>query len=188
MARKKRVTSTDINQPNQPNQPETVRLRVNVKLNPEQKHAYKIIKDNTITFLNGRAGSGKANANSELILTTDGWKCMGDIQKGDFVFSENGLPIEVLSIHPQGIKDIYKVMFSDGTWSRCTMDHLWYTSTCKERDYHKAGKVRSTLEIAESLKYGKGNKRNHSIPITKPVNFDKKQLKINPLCFRCAYR
>ena len=39
---------------------------------------------------------------------------MGNLHKGDYVISEEGKPIKVLEVYPQGIQPIYKITFSDG--------------------------------------------------------------------------
>lgn len=94
-------------------------------------------KDTKIIFLSGPAGTSKAQPNDAQILTPEGWELMENIKEGDYVYAINGKPTRVLSVHPQGIKDIYKISFSDGTSTECTKDHLWLTKTYNERTYLK---------------------------------------------------
>lgn len=94
-------------------------------------------KDTKIVFLSGPAGTSKAQPLDAQILTPNGWDVMENIKEGDYVYGSNGKPTKVLSIHPQGLQDIYKVSFSDGTSTECTKDHLWLTKTYNERAYLK---------------------------------------------------
>ena len=66
-------------------------------------------------------GQALAQPLSAKILTPKGWVLMGDIKAGDMVVSANGKPTKVMSIHPQGFKDVYKVTFSDGSSTQCTI-------------------------------------------------------------------
>ena len=70
-------------------------------------------------------GSGKAMPLNEPVLTPNGWKPIGSLKVGDSVVGRDGLPTTVIQLHPQGEQDIYKVTFTDGTYTHCTLDHLW---------------------------------------------------------------
>lgn len=75
--------------------------------------------------LNLMTGFGKCEPVSRRIPTPSGYKLMGDIRPGDFVFGSDGYPIKVLKTFPQGEKEIYKVTFSDGRIAECGLEHLW---------------------------------------------------------------
>lgn len=173
------------------------------KLTERQKEFLSIAFDpNTkIVFFNGPAGTGKAQPLDSIIYTPEGPKTMGDIQRGDYVLSEDGKPIKVLDVFPQGIKKVFKVSFSDGSSTECCEDHLWLTQTHLERNNRSRKKgmrkeniryknpkdpqVRDTIKISNSLTVANGSELNHSIPITKPVEFEKKELPINPYILGC---
>lgn len=71
-------------------------------------------------------GCGKALPNYEDIPTPNGWRKVGDIKIGDYLFSANGKPTKVLAVYPQPEeKEIWKVTFSDGTIAECCGQHLW---------------------------------------------------------------
>jgi len=71
-------------------------------------------------------GIGKAQPLSEPILLPDNtWTTMGKLQEGDYVVSRLGKPTKVLKTFDQGLKDIYKIVFEDGTYTRCELEHLW---------------------------------------------------------------
>lgn len=113
------------------------------------------------------------------ILTTDGWKTMGTIQEGDFVFDKNGHPTKVLHTSSIHHNPCYKIKFdNDEIIADC--DHRWEISFLKGNDV--TSKVMTTLEIKEYL--DKIKKRHaHLIPkimINKPLEIEKKELPIDP--------
>lgn len=179
-------------------------IKIDIKhKNETQKKLTQSIKNNDITICTGPAGTGKAQTLDSLILTPNGYVRMGDITVGDEVIGVDGLPIKVNGVYPQGKKEIYEISFSDGTKTECCGEHLWLTQTYEERNYKKRvrgndgtrirignkgieGKVRDTLEIMNTLTVGdKSKKVNHSIPIVKPIVFDKKETSIDPYLLGC---
>ena len=168
-------------------------------------------KNTKIIFINGPAGSSKAQPLDSDILGKNGWIKMGDIKPNCEIYGEDGQLHKVISIHPQGLKDVYKISFSDGTSTECTLDHLWLTQTSEERNVRirpridgkrisikkeqKSGKVRTTQEILDSLYIRNNTRVNHSIPMVKPICFEEKNHYINPYvlgallgdgCFRAS--
>jgi len=170
--------------------------RVNDKLKViNQKTAYGIKSKNSrqhmgmdilmdpsvhLVVLFGPAGTGKAQPLDAKILTPTGWKMMGEIQIGDFVIGSDGKPKNVLNVFPQGKKDIYKVKFSDGSFTECCKEHLWYTETYLDRSEHRKGSVKSLEEIMNSLYARGGSHKNHSVPMVSPVEFESQYTPIDP--------
>jgi len=114
------------------------------------------------------------------ILTPNGFKKMGDIEKGDEVIGRDGSRIVVNDIFDKGEKEIYRISFSDHTSTECCADHLWNTKTFSEKGYNKEFKTRSTKDISKTLKTPSGQNR-HEIPILdNPVNFLEKDTPIDP--------
>ena len=66
---------------------------------------------------------GKAQPLDSLIFTKNGYKRMGDIQKGDIIIDGLGKETVVEDIFPQGKKPIYKITFSDRTSVKCSDEH-----------------------------------------------------------------
>jgi phosphate starvation-inducible protein PhoH len=180
----------------------------NIKLdikhkNETQKKLTQAIKKNDVIICTGPPGCGKAQSIDSLVLTPNGYVKMGNINIGDYVIGIDGLPIKVNGVYPQGEKDIYLITFSDGTSTECCGEHLWLTQNYEERNYRKRvrtkenqrirignkgkeGSVRNTLEIMNNLFVGiKSKKINHSIPIVKPIKFEKKQTDIDPYLLGC---
>jgi len=85
-------------------------------------------KRGEVVVIGGRPGSGKAQPLYSKILTPDGWVRMGDIKVGDKVINTYGGISKVDGVFPQGVMDIYEVMFDDGTSIRTTKDHLWFVT------------------------------------------------------------
>lgn len=75
-------------------------------------------------LLEGASGCGKAQPLDSLVLTTDGYKRMGDIAIGDEVFTHNGNKGKVSGIYPQGIRPIYRITLSDRTYIDVSDEHL----------------------------------------------------------------
>ena len=73
----------------------------------------------------GDESSGKAQPLSEKILTPSGYIRFGDIEIGSLVLAPDGTTTSVVGIYPQGVQDVYKLTFNDGSFAYSTMDHLW---------------------------------------------------------------
>ena len=172
----------------------------NVHLSEKQQGLYKGIRNSTLTVVHGPAGTSKAQPLNTPILTPNGWVKMGDLKTGDRVISDDGNYTIVTGVYPQGKVDVWELVFSDETKTECCSDHLWFTQTESDRNNRKwnktidgertrykspnEGSVKTTLEIIETL-YTKRNSINHTIPITKPVNFNRIDVEIDPYIMGC---
>lgn len=115
-------------------------------------------------------GLGKANALDTRILTPFGWKLMRDIAVGDAVINAQGKTSRVTGVYPQGLKEMFRVTFSDGSTVKCCDEHLWQVDSplCERRGVPP--RVLELREIRERLHDGAGNPR-HVIPLVEPVEF-----------------
>lgn len=155
-----------------------------------------------LAWLNGQdvAGTkarqkGLEQPNSELVLTELGWKSMGDIKVGDFVYTPKGTLTEVIDVFPQGVKDVYEVELLDGRKVRCGENHLWPV----RQKTNKKGSTIKILSTKDIIKKGItynttanafGSKKEYkgytfSLPEIEPVEFVKKDLKIPPYVLGC---
>lgn len=75
---------------------------------------------------------GKAQPNDEPVLTPNGWRRMGDIKVGDCVIGSQGHAVAVVGTYPQGVRRIVTVRGSDGSSTRCDLDHLWTVRPVKD--------------------------------------------------------
>lgn len=125
-------------------------------------------------------GLGKEQPLYCKILTPFGWKRMGSIQVGDFVIGSDGKPTRVTGVYPQGEKDAYEVLFTDGSRTECGLDHLWNVRDVNRRYKRKPFVTKTTRELLErGLQYPNGGNK-WDVPLPKAVKFSKKKYKIHP--------
>ena len=114
-----------------------------------------------VVLFTGNSGCGKAQPLDSLVLTTSGYKKMGDIKVGDEVFTHKGNRGRVSGIYPQGIRPIYRITLSDRTYIDVSDEHLncvYYIEDGKRTDL-----VVNTLELV-----GLHNKCNYNLCIDTP--------------------
>lgn len=144
-----------------------------------------------IIFLQCGRKYGKLLTNDTKILTVDGWSTMGELEVGDLVFGEDGLPTPVLEIFENPEPELCRLSFSDGSTIDACVDHQWLTHTKATRKSRKRNRGRmpgrspikkpavvTTAEIASTLMAGK--EPNHSIPCCAPLLMREKKLWNDP--------
>jgi len=92
--------------------------------------------------------NGKLIDIDEPVLTTDGWKRMGDLQDGDYVFHPDGHPTQIVKAHDVEYgQPAYRVTTSDGRSVVAGGEHQWAVRDRRKRatDWE----VLTTDEIAE---------------------------------------
>jgi hypothetical protein len=157
---------------------------------------YLLIKEGEFYATLSHSHTGKAQPLSSKILTPKGWKLMRDINTGDSVIGLNGMPQTVLGVFPQGLRDVYKVHISDGTFVYCDKEHLW--SVNKYRMRHGGKRDSSgvnryvcdnsfvTIPLSEMIGNEKINgsrkngMNNYMLPQIAPISFDSKATNIEP--------
>lgn len=141
------------------------------------------------------------------IPTVNGWKKMGDIHKGDFVYGRDGKPHEVIAESEIFNKDMFLVEFDDGEKIKASADHIWTVQTKETRraskKYIAQGKKnrrfnpkygqtggwieKTTISMLNDFvtqrKDGKGVEYKYRVPMNEPVEFSKKDLPIDPYTF-----
>lgn len=147
----------------------------------QEKFFYSKNKYNLITSANQ---VGKAVRYNTPIPTPDGFKQIGDLKIGDYVFGSNGKPTRVIDLPWRDREKIYRVTFKDGSSVDVGLNHDWICKTSEERfrkhhpDYGK-WVVRSTKQIIESGQYSPEAPRPYnrvSIPFSEPVEYEHKGL------------
>lgn len=131
-------------------------------------------------------GTGKAIPNNTLIPTPNGWRKVGDIKEGDYLFGQDGKPTKVVKVHPQpNKKDIWKVTFSDGREAQCCSEHLWEYRYDSHRG--KAYRVENTQQIYERAMSLNNNFKNSSnkgyrfhIKLNEPIEYEAKKYSVPP--------
>lgn len=129
-------------------------------------------------------GSGKRVADYTPIPTPNGWRTVGDIQVGDYIFGKNGKPTKVLKLYKHPEK-IWKITFSDGRTIDCCGEHLWQYSYKTHRGW--ASRVENTQTIYQRAQQLKNNFRDSDnrgwrfrIPLNEPVEYPERKYKIPP--------
>lgn len=52
------------------------------------------------------------------------WVPHGELKVGDLVATPDGLLSSIYGVYPQGVKQVYHILFSDGSTFRCGLEHL----------------------------------------------------------------
>lgn len=143
-------------------------------------------------YLSVARKNGKALALDTPIPTPDGWTTMGEIETGDVVFDERGMPCRVTyATDVMHGRDCYRVRFSDGSSIVADAEHLWQTTARRNGTSRgtsaAATGVRTTREIACTLAvnspYNVAHGRvewNHRIAVAEPLQCEPVELPIDP--------
>jgi len=122
---------------------------------------------------------GKALAIDTPVPTPVGWRRLGELQTGDQVFDEAGQPTTIVAATPVLLgRPCREVIFSDGQSLVADLSHGWVTRTRSERRRGRPGSVRTTGEIAGSLRAG--DEWNHHIRLAGPVRYPSQPLPADP--------
>lgn len=126
--------------------------------------------------------------------TPSGWITMGTVQEGDTLFDERGAPCKVVSVHPINLRpESYYMRFSNGETVKACADHLWQTTAAVDRpgvpghgsEKRPLTRIRTTREIAETLRFGKRNSLNHKLHMPMPLALEEAALGIDPYVLGC---
>ncbi len=81
-----------------------------------------------MVVLAARPSMGKAQPLDAQVRTRCGWKRMGELAVGDALASVDGQPSIVTGVFPQGLRQVFRIEFSDGRAAECCAEHLWRVS------------------------------------------------------------
>lgn len=124
----------------------------------------------TFNLLIGNSQSGKSLPNSTHIPTPNGYKLMGNLRVGDYVFDKRGKRTKILGVFPQGKLDVYRLHLSNRRYADCSLEHLWTV-----HENHNAESVTLPLyEIMEGLKDDHGYCKYSIEAFTGCVEYDSK--------------
>ena len=127
--------------------------------------------------LKGSRQTGKALEENEPVLTPTGWKPIKDLKIGDTVYSSSGKPTLVTGVYRQGLRDIYRMTFSDRSHVDCDEEHLWLCKTSGATHFQT-----KTLKQIRQLKGGDNPTSDQGIriPLCGHVQFPKRKHYITP--------
>jgi hypothetical protein len=154
-----------------------------IKLYPYQKDMILSMHNERYTIAECARQSGKALPLDTKIPTPNGWTTMGELSVGDKLFDENGNETYVRSTSKIFKNhDCYKITFDDNTTVNADSDHLWVVKKSSNRD--KNNYKMTTKELFDSgVTYKDSREKEVSlwkIPLSGPVNYPKKETKIDP--------
>ena len=129
----------------------------------------------------------KQNLLTEDILTPMGWRKFGDLNIGDEVYSQEGLPVKVLAKTPVTSDPVqYSVKLSNyqdniSETIQVGSEHRWNV-VCRGKNEQKEIKNVSTKEIVDYTTAQKENKRKRwfKIPFAKALYYPERELPIDP--------
>jgi len=130
-------------------------------------------------------GLGKSQDVNSSIITPTGRRRFGDLRVGDAVMNAEGGVSAVTGVFPQGTLPSFRVVFSDGSSTICSEDHLWLVNSAVRKRRGLPGRVLTLAEIRGKLHDAAGNAR-HYIPISQPMRFGPaREYEIDPYLFGC---
>lgn len=135
---------------------------------PHQRAGVKFLATAKRALLADEPGLGKALANSETVLTPKGFVPISELTVGSQVIGSNGEATNVVGVFPQGVRDIYRVTFSDGATALVDLEHLWQVENART----KFTRVITTQEMLDSGLRRSDGHRKFRIPLVKPVIFE----------------
>lgn len=129
-------------------------------------------------------GLGKAQPLDTKILTPTGYILMKDIKVGDIILGANGKTQKVEAVFPKGWLPTFKVIFSDGTFTKCCNEHLWNVAT---DNWVRRGKGYQTLSLDEIMQQDiylsdRQQAYRFRVPIVEPICYEAKEVHISPIC------
>jgi replicative DNA helicase len=135
-----------------------------------------------------RPAIGKALALDTPLPTPTGWTTMGEIEVGDELIGADGRPTRVVAatevLHS---RPCYAVSFSDGTTIVADAAHQWLTDQrvpapgpARGRGYRAGVAVRTTAELAATVRGVADGRANHSVATTRPLDLPARSFPIPP--------
>lgn len=117
-------------------------------------------------------GKGLRNDTPVPVWVPDGSvhvKNNGDLNIGDYVFNRKGQPVRVVGVFPQGLRDIYRVSFTDGREIFTDSSHLWTYMYMKGKG-HGYTYTNSTKELLDRGVYIEAEDGRRALKYWIPMN------------------
>ncbi|WP_399889500.1 helicase-related protein [Streptomyces sp. BBFR51] len=120
-------------------------------------------------LLQGEVGSGKAQPLDALVLTPAGFRRMGDLGVGDELVVPDGDIALINGVFPQGERDVWRLVLSDGSSVECDDEHLWIVGTSCGWHRGQPPKIMTTREIRLDTFKANGSSKWY-LPVATPVD------------------
>jgi hypothetical protein len=151
---------------------------------PFQEKLVRNFHENRFNICKMPRQTGKALALDTPIPTPSSWTTMGDLKIGDFILSPSGDIVSVtMKTETMYNHNCYKLYFDNGDEIVADADHLWEVNSSYWRTGKKVITSQEICSIYESKvknKRGKGFQGSLYIEKSKPINFVKNLLDIDP--------
>lgn len=122
-----------------------------------------------VNMIGARPKVGKAQPLDCIVYTPSGPIKMGDLEVGIKVCTPDGKTANITHVHEHKNLGVYKVLFTDGTSTRCCGDHLWKVRTKDDSDWI----VLDTISIATRML-----SETFEVPISDAVDFQEEYASI----------
>ena len=138
----------------------------NIKLYPFQKKMIEAYHNNRMIIMKTGRQFGKALALDTPIPTPTGWKTMGDLKTGDYVFGQNGAPVRIIyTTETMYNHDCFKITFDNGETITADAEHLWTVSSYTGKE------VLETQQLYQRLPKYKSKGQGISITKQEPIKY-----------------
>lgn len=129
-----------------------------------------------------RPAIGKALALDTPLPTPTGWTTMGEVQVGDELVAADGTVTRVVAATDVMVdRPCYRVTFDDGSTIVADAQHQWHTRTRAERRVGGDGRVRTTEELAATVRCATAEPRaNHSVATAGALRLPERDLLVDP--------
>jgi phosphate starvation-inducible protein PhoH and related proteins len=122
---------------------------------------------------------GRSQPLSTPVLTPSGFRPIGSLKIGDLVTDSDGRPTPVIGVHPQGRRQVFRLMAQDGASTLCCGEHLWKVSTAADRRRGKPGRILETREMIGRLRAFHAHR--FELPMLRaPVEFQSQEVSLDP--------
>lgn len=148
--------------------------------------------DAQILVIGGAMGGGKRTDALLPVHTPEGTKLLKDVVDGDILLNPEGGYTKVLKAHPITNTQVYRMTFSDGSVIDACGEHRWYGSWRNDKkspftSWDNPYCVKTTDEIFNHYENFENVKRKKyfRIPLTQPLEYEAKDLPIDPYLLGC---
>lgn len=167
----------------------TGRISVKEKFDQIKEYTKLVVKGvKPGMILTGDGGLGKAQPLYSKVLTTEGFKPMGEIGIDDLIVTPDGRSTTISNIIPNQEKNVYRIEFSDGRFVDAAEDHLWKVyvkawqrKKIKGKTYyiHDGYRIITTKELQKNIKVPTYKDQTY-IPLAFPEQRQDVELPIDP--------
>ena len=151
-----------------------------MKLYPFQQECVEKLEKVISVLIGDDMGLGKSMPISEPVLTPNGFVPIGSLKLGDAVIGSSGKNTIITGVFPQGTRPVVKVKFSDKTYSRCDIEHLWTVTTSYNKRSGRPYETYTTKQLISNGIYDSAGNRKYFLPMVKPVEFAELHQELDP--------